>query len=104
MDAPEIRPFTRCRSRPDIWACSAEVRPWGAVATNRARALTGEGAVCTEIDMDRYGRRVVTCHVASGDLGGLLVEEGLAISDPVYVNDYGPAEARARREQRGVWR
>jgi len=47
---------------------------------------------------------VVTCRVATGDLGGLLVEEGPAILDPVYANDYRPAEARARSDRRGVWR
>ncbi|QYC11509.1 thermonuclease family protein [Brevundimonas nasdae] len=103
IDAAEVSPYTRCRQRPTIWACSAAARPWGPRATVRARELASQGAVCTVLDTDRYGRHVATCRVSAGDLGGILVREGLAISDPGYANPYGDEQAEAQRRRRGYW-
>lgn len=104
VDAPEVSPFTRCRQQPDIWACSPEARPWGPVATERARALASNGARCEVRDTDRYGRLVVTCTVDGMDLGRILVREGVAIADPTYGAAYRADEAEARRRRVGVWR
>lgn len=99
IDAPEVQPFTRCRQQPDIWACSPEARPWGPVATARARDLTRDGATCDVRDTDRYGRIVVTCTVNGMDLGRILVREGVAIADPRYGAASGlPTPPRFRLE------
>jgi endonuclease YncB( thermonuclease family) len=103
IDAGEVAPFTRCRQRPGIWACSPEARASSLRATVRARELAADGAMCAEVDIDRYGRSVVMCYVQEGDLGGLLVSEGLAISDPAYEPPYTEEQDRAKRERRGIW-
>jgi endonuclease YncB( thermonuclease family) len=104
IDAGEVRPFTRCRQQPDIWACSSVARETGPTATARARQLAINGAACTVMSTDRYRRVVATCTVNGRDLGGILVSEGLAINDTDYRPSYASEEQEARREGRGVWR
>lgn len=104
VDAGEVRPFTRCRQQPDIWACSPVARETGPTATARARELVSAGAVCAVTSTDRYRRVVATCAVNGRDLGGILVSEGLAINDTDYRPSYAREERQARREGRGVWR
>lgn len=105
VDTPEVAPFTRCRKRPEIWACSAVARPFGPVAEARAKELTRAGARCTPSGGSTWGRLVMRCTVQGRDLGTILIREGLAINDPTYGNpQYAAAEQRARRERRGVWR
>lgn len=103
IDAAEVSPFTRCRAQPTIWACRPENRQYGPIAARRARELANGGTRCHVIDTDRYQRIVATCRVNGRDLGETLVREGLAIADPTYGRQYRAAEARARREGRGVW-
>lgn len=104
IDAGEVSPFTRCRDRGEVWACSAPARRFGPVATRRARDLTANGARCTRAGGSTWGRIVVRCSVQGRDLGTILIREGLAINDPTYGNpQYREAEVRARRERRGVW-
>lgn len=43
IDAGEVAPFTRCRQRPDVWACSAQARATADRATERARQLAASG-------------------------------------------------------------
>lgn len=104
IDAPEVAPFTRCRQRPQEWACRADVRFFGPIARDRARALTSAGARCEVVDRDQYRRLVVRCVVNGRDLGGVLVREGLAISMPEYGDLYADEQRAARRDRRGVWR
>lgn len=104
IDAGEVSPFTRCRQRPNVWACSTVARTTAAQATSRARQLTANGARCTLTDRDRYQRNVAVCTVNGRDLGGILVREGLAISEPNYGDPYRAEEQEAQRDQRGVWR
>lgn len=103
IDAAEVAPYSRCRTQPTIWACRPENRQYGPIAARRARTLAANGARCEVVDTDRYQRVVVTCRVNGRDLGETLVREGLAIADPTYGRQYRAAEARARREGRGVW-
>lgn len=104
IDAPEVSPFTRCRQQPDIWACSPETRPFGPIATERARQLVGANETpCAVVNRDRYQRIVVKCTVEGDDLGRILVSEGLAIADPTYGAEYQQDEAEARRRRVGVW-
>lgn len=103
IDAGEVAPFTRCRQRPDVWACSAQARSTAARATARARQLAANGARCTVQDRDRYQRIVATCTVNGRDLGSTLVREGLAISETNYGDQYRQQETEARERGRGVW-
>lgn len=104
VDAGEVAPFTRCRQRPDVWACSPVARSTAGAASARARQLAIDGARCTITDTDRYQRRVAVCTVNGRDLGAELVREGLAISETNFGNPYRRQEDAARRERRGIWR
>lgn len=103
IDAGEVTPFTRCRQRPDVWACSSAARTSADRAAARARQLTANGARCTIQDRDRYQRIVATCTVNGRDLGAILVSEGLAISETNYGDRYRLEENQARDRGRGIW-
>jgi endonuclease YncB( thermonuclease family) len=104
IDAVEVAPFTRCRQRPQEWACRVDVRPFGTIARDRARDLASAGARCEVVDRDQYRRLVVRCAVNGRDLGGALVREGLAVSERAYGDLYRAEENAARRDRLGVWR
>lgn len=103
IDSGEVAPFTRCRQRPDVWACSAPARDIGIQATERARQLASNGARCTVQNRDRFQRVVATCNVNGRDLGAILVSEGLAISETNYGDPYRAQENAARQRGRGIW-
>lgn len=103
IDAGEVAPFTRCRQRPNVWACSPNAKASGPAATARARQLAANGARCTVQSRDRYQRIVATCTVNGRDLGSILVREGLAISETNYGDPYRRQENEARERGRGVW-
>lgn len=103
IDAGEVAPYTRCRQRPNVWACSADARTTADRARTRARQLAANGARCTVTDTDRYRRLVVRCTVNGRDLGGILVREGLAISETNFGDPYRREEGEARQQGRGIW-
>ncbi len=103
IDAGEVAPFTRCRQRPDVWACSPAAKTSGPAAAARARQLATNGARCTVQSRDRYQRIVATCTVNGRDLGAILVREGLAINDTDYSPSYAREERQARERGRAMW-
>lgn len=103
IDAGEVAPFTRCRQRPDVWACSPVARASADRATQQARRLAANGARCTVTSTDRYRRNVAVCTVNGRDLGRTLVREGLAISETNFGDPYRREEDQARAARRGVW-
>lgn len=103
IDAGEVAPFTRCRQRPNVWACSPPARSTADRARARARQLAANGARCTVTDNDRYRRMVARCAVNGRDLGAILVSEGLAISETNYGDPYRREERAAREQGRGIW-
>lgn len=103
IDAGEVAPYTRCRQRPHVWACSVPARDTAVQATELARGLAGNGARCTVQNRDRYNRIVATCTVNGLDLGAILVSEGLAISETNYGDPYRAQENEAREQGRGMW-
>lgn len=103
VDAGEVAPFTRCRERPNVWACSSVARSHAAAATARARHLASGGARCTDTGERSWRRVVVRCTVNGRDLGATLVREGLARSDPYFGDQYRLEETYARTRRRGVW-
>lgn len=104
IDAGEIAPFTRCRQRPDVWACSPIARSTAGAARTRARELAADGAVCRDQGGRSWDRVVARCTVNGRDLGAVLVREGLARSDPDFGDQYRAEETYARIQRRGVWR
>ena len=103
VDAGEVAPFTRCRERPDVWACSLRARSVAGAATVRARQLSDGGARCTDTGQRSWRRVVARCTVGGRDLGAVLVREGLARSDPDFGDQYRLEETYARIRRRGVW-
>ena len=103
IDAGEVAPFTRCRQRPDVWACQTAARSTAGRAKARAVQLAASGARCTITDTDRYQRNVARCTVNGRDLGAILVREGLAISETNYGDPYRREERQAREQGRGIW-
>ncbi len=103
VDAGEMPPYTRCRSSPNVWACSPVARQFAPAATARARELVSDGAVCTVTGKDRWRRDVAICTAYGEDIASVLVREGLAISEPNFRDPYRAEEDEARRERRGVW-
>lgn len=103
IDAGEVAPITRCRQRPDVWACSLAARTTAERAKVRAVQLAASGARCTITDTDRYQRNVAVCTVNGRDLGAILVREGMAISETNYGDPYRREERQARERGRGIW-
>ena len=60
--------------------------------------LVPEGAA-----RDRYGRRLVHCHVGGQDLGAAMVAAGAARAYLRYGREYAGAEITAREAGRGIW-
>ena len=104
VDAGELAPHTRCRQRPEVWACSTVAHAHAQEARNLARMLAGQGARCRDTGERSWNRVVAVCYANGRDIGAEVVRAGLAIADPRYGAAYRDEEAEARRARRGVWR
>jgi endonuclease YncB( thermonuclease family) len=89
------------------WCTSAEGGTWpcGKVASMRLNELANAGQLtCTGNEYDRYKRLLARCAVADGrDLGGVLIDEGLAWAFVKYSEDYVAQEKLARGRRIGIW-
>ena len=95
IDAPEGR--QTCLRDGAVWRC-------GATAAGELRALVGtQSIVCTERDVDSYGRSVAVCSNGEIDLGSAMVRAGLALAYREFSHDYVDEEAEARAARRGLW-
>ncbi|MGY3439173.1 thermonuclease family protein [Marinovum sp. KMM 9879] len=96
IDAVETRQTCRHPTR-GVWPCgrdvTREVSVW----------LDGETLRCLPRDTDRYGRVVAICYLKEADVGGVLVESGLAFAYRKYSELYLPHQARALKAGRGLW-
>ncbi|NGO62908.1 thermonuclease family protein [Rhizobium daejeonense] len=92
IDAPEAG--QSCGEANAAWACGATARArLSEIATMKALTCRGSQA-------DRYRRQLVRCRTSGdGDVGAVLVGEGLAVA----YGDYEAEEAKAQRERLGVW-
>ncbi len=91
VDAPEMQQTCERGGRP--YRC-------GEVARQALTArIAGEPVECRLAGRDRYGRSLAFCRARGEDIGGWLVEEGLAVG----YGDYEREEARAREQRRGLW-
>jgi endonuclease YncB( thermonuclease family) len=95
IDAPELHQ-TCMDSAGETWAC-------GLWAKERLAALLVGPATCEGAARDRYGRRLVHCHVGGQDLGAAMVAEGAARAYLRYGREYAGAETTAREAGRGIW-
>jgi len=80
---------------------------YGTQATRAARRYVGGKRVRVSVeDIGRYGRTVATIRVQGGDLGEMLIRDGLAWYYEDYApgaTDYARLERQARNANRGLW-
>lgn len=96
-DAPEYRQMC---STADGW-------PWpcGQAARLRLKEIAREGRIACEVKgRDRYGRALAACSTEAGDIGAMMVRDGLGLQTrrPPSTR-YAAEEAEARAAKRGVW-
>jgi endonuclease YncB( thermonuclease family) len=79
--------------------------PWGRIATEHLRGLLGPTITLETIELDRYRRTIGRLRQDGVDINLRLVFDGVAAVYPQYCVDseYYEAEARARRNDRGIW-
>lgn len=96
IDAPEAGQQCR-RASGRSWQC-------GTAATVRLAELAdGRDVECEARDRDAYGRIVAVCRADGVDVGGTLVDEGLAWAFVRYSEDYADREHYARAAALGIW-
>jgi endonuclease YncB( thermonuclease family) len=82
-------------------------QPYGSESTNAAREYAGGKNVRVEVeDTDRYGRAVARIEIQGGDLGAMLIRDGLAWHYEQYApneTEYSRLERQARNASRGLW-
>lgn len=91
IDAPELS--QTCRD-----AAGAEW-PCGETALLALRSIVVDGVRCSGDDLDRYGRILVACTSAKGDVGSAMVAAGMAVASGRYREE----EALARASKAGIW-
>lgn len=95
VDAPELA--QSCQRDGSTWMCGREAQ--GRLAS----LIAGRQVVCDQKDVDDYGRIVAACRAGSTDLGGAMIDAGLAVALPKFSDRYVAAEARARTARLGLW-
>ena len=98
IDAPELH--QNCRDEQGReWPC-------GRAARKRLAELTAKGDVaCASQGRDRFGRTLATCTAKDvGDVGAVMVREGLAVNFGGDTGPYASLEDDARMAKRGIWR
>lgn len=68
-----------------------------------ARLVQGRSVTCTGNDIDRYGRRIMTCFVGETDINAAMVGGGWALAFRRYSDIYVGEEQLARAQQAGLW-
>ena len=95
IDAPELA--QSCERERTSWSCGKDA------ASKLASLIAGTSVVCDQKDVDSYGRIVATCRAGAVDLGGAMVDAGLAVALSDFSDRYVAAEGRARDARRGLW-
>ncbi len=97
IDAPESRQLCKDGAGKD-YRC-------GQVAALALADKIGRHTVsCDDRGRDRYGRQISVCQVAGVDLGGWLVEQGLAVEYRRYSQgQYRAVEDHAKAAHTGLW-
>jgi len=92
-----------------LWGTDApeSAQSYGTEATTKARGYVSDWNVRVVVEeIGRYGRAVARIEVNSGDLGFMLIEDGLAWHYDEYApnaTEYARLERQARNAERGLW-
>ncbi len=82
-------------------------QPYGTAATGAARRYVGGKNVRVSVEeIGRYGRAVASIEVQGGDLGAMLIGDGLAWWYREYApneTEYARLQKQARNANRGLW-
>ncbi|MEZ0213884.1 MAG: thermonuclease family protein [Xanthobacteraceae bacterium] len=97
IDAPESRQTCQLR------AGGATVRCGQQAALFLADLIGRKTVTCAPNGRDRYRRVLAHCSISEGDLGGLLVRAGWALSFVRYSREYEADEDLARAAEDGLW-
>jgi endonuclease YncB( thermonuclease family) len=65
--------------------------------------IGGRPLVCTGNEIDRYGRRVMTCRAGETDINAAMVAGGWALAFRRYSDIYAGQEEAARGRKVGLW-
>ena len=65
--------------------------------------VKGHDIQCDAISKDGYGRVIATCYANGADIGGSLVDKGLAWAFVKYSDAYVVEENSARAQGLGIW-
>ena len=97
IDAPEAGQSCKDASGQDY--------PCGRIAHDALRGLLQKEIVRCELKgMDDRGERpVAICYADGIDIGGALVDQGLAVASRAHTEKYVPNEERAKADKRGLW-
>jgi endonuclease YncB( thermonuclease family) len=91
LDAPELG--QSCSNDDGMWACGRQARD------RLSQLLLDPALSCEPEDVDQYDRLLATCSGSAGDLGAVMVSEGLAVSSGAYWQQ----EIAARNARLGIW-
>ena len=84
--------------RGEPWRCGI------AAKAALAERVEGRSLSCVTLEEDRDGRYLARCTLPDGtDLGGYLIENGLALADPDRPEVYAAEQASAKRSGSGAW-
>jgi endonuclease YncB( thermonuclease family) len=91
IDAPELS--QSCTRDGKDWACGRSARE------SLQRLVLAAGTECSGHERDRYDRLLVVCRSGEGDLNGIMVRRGMAVSYGGYQRE----ESMAKAEKVGLW-
>jgi endonuclease YncB( thermonuclease family) len=79
--------------------------PWGKLARDHLRSITGHAVAIKPVEWDRHGRLVAVVHSKGGELNLRMVADGFAPVYPKYCRNqrYYAAETESRARGSGVW-
>jgi endonuclease YncB( thermonuclease family) len=85
-------------ARGEPWRCGI------AAKAALAERVQGYSLSCVTLEEDQDGRYLARCTLPDGtDVGGYLVENGLALADPGQPDAYAEQQASAQRSGAGAW-
>ncbi|MDG2003000.1 MAG: thermonuclease family protein, partial [Novosphingobium sp.] len=86
-----------CTRNGTVWECGKDA------STLLSSLVSGKTVQCQQRDRDAYGRIVAFCRADGVDLGGSMVEAGLAVALPQFSTAYVDTERRMRMHKLGMW-
>lgn len=79
------------------WSCGSD-------ATDAlVEIVKGRTVTCEAITEDGYGRVIATCYADGNDIGGTMIDKGLAWAFLRYSDAYASEETAAKAREIGIW-